>query len=125
MGYVNNIHTMEVTRSLAMSAEPVQGAMICVRGDTIGKMITLQNDRRIVVGRDPVVCNLVLSDLKVSRKHLEITYLGTINKYRVVDYSSNGTFLRNGCRLKKNQEYYLEPMTELRLGSEKVVYKLR
>lgn len=116
---------MSVTRSFAMSQDHASGAMICIRGDAIGSMVSLQSDRKVVVGRDPSVCNLVISNPKVSRKHLEIMYIGALNKYRVVDCSSNGTFLQNRYRLDRNQEYYLESMTELRFGSDDVIYKLR
>lgn len=125
MAYRNNTYTMHVTRSLAMSEEHAEGAMICICGDAIGSMVPLKNERRVIVGRDASVCNLVISNSHVSRKHLEITYLDVLKKYRVIDYSSNGTFLKNHNRLEPNREYYLEPMTELYIGSEKVIYKLR
>lgn len=125
MRYVNDVNTMQVTKSFAMSAGAAQGAMICVGGSAIGSMATLQDDKKFVVGRDPAVCDLVLSDPKVSRKHLEITYVGALNKYRVVDHSSNGTFFSNRTRLVKGQEYYLASATELWLGSDAIRYKLR
>lgn len=124
MRYVNDAHSMQVTKSLAMSSE-LSGAMICVRGASIGSMVLLKSDRKLIIGRDPSCCNYVVSDSKVSRKHLEITYIGALNKYLVVDCSSNGTFIRNGIRLHKNQECYLPPRTELWIGSSNTVYKLR
>lgn len=120
----NDAHSMQVTRSLAMSSE-LSGAMVCVRGNAIGQMVLLKSDRKLNVGRDPSCCNHVITDPKVSRKHLEITYIGALNKYLVVDCSSNGTYIQNGRRLIKGQEYYLPPMTEMWLGSENTIYKLR
>lgn len=122
---INNINTMQVTRSLAMSGGAARGAMICIKGPAIGSMVPLENDRKIVVGRDPSHCNFVLADLRISRKHLEITYIDALKKYRVVDFSSNGTYLADKGRLKQNQEYYLDPSTELWLGGEEIRYKLR
>lgn len=124
MRYVNNARTMQVTRSLAMSAE-LSGAMICIKGASVGSMIPLPSDRRITVGRDSSVCNYTVSGAKVSRKHLEITYIGSLNKYLVVDRSSNGTFIRNNEKLNKGQEYYLKPLTELKLGNGENIYKLK
>lgn len=124
MKYMNDTTTMQVTRSLAMSTE-LTGAMICVKGSNIGSMITLQSDKKVIVGRDSEISNYVIHDPKVSRKHLEITYIASINKYLVEDYSTNGVFLKNGSRLEKNKEYYLPPMTELRLGNGDNIYKLR
>lgn len=124
MRYVNNARTMQVTRSLAMSSE-LSGAMICIKGAAVGSMIPLPSDKRIVIGRDSSACNHVVSGPKVSRKHLEITYVGSLKKYLVVDHSSNGTFIGNHERLKKNQEYYLKPAEELKLGNSENIYKLK
>ena len=122
MKYVNNMQTMQVTKSLAMSAE-LSGAMICIKGEDVGNMIPLPSDKRMIVGRDSSSCNYIVSGLKVSRKHLEITYIGSLNKYLVIDRSSNGTFIKNNERLKKDQEYYLKPLTELKLGNGDNIYK--
>lgn len=124
MKYANDAHSMQVTRSLAMSSE-LSGAMVCTRGKAIGDMVLLRNDKKIIVGRDSAYCNYVVDDLRVSRKHLEITFVGALNKYRVADYSSNGTFTQNGVRLNRGEEYYLPPKTELWLGSNDTIYKLR
>ena len=120
---MNNVETMRVTKSLAMSSE-VTGALICIRGEMAGQMLSLPCDKKMLIGRDSDVCSFVLSDIKVSRKHLEISYIGTVNKYKVTDFSKNGTYLGDGTRLQKNKEYYLPPMTELRLGSSDNIYKL-
>ena len=66
MREVNDVSTMKVTRSLAMSAKASQGAMICVKGDGIGSMAVLQDDRKVIVGRDPSLCSVVLANPKVS-----------------------------------------------------------
>lgn len=122
--YVNDRVSMQVTKSLALSSE-LTGAMVCIRGQAIGSLLSLPGDRKMTIGRDPNVCNYVISDSKVSRKHLDITYVGTLNKYLVVDYSSNGTFLQDGTRLQNNMEYYLSPGAELQLGTGNNIYKLR
>lgn len=121
---MNDIHTMQITKSLAMSSESY-GAMICIRGAEIGTMVSLKSDRKLVAGRDSTICGHVISGSKISRKHFEITYIGSLNKYLVLDCSSNGIYLKNGCRLQKGQEYYLSPMEELQLGDKSTIYKLR
>lgn len=120
----NNMSTMQVTQSLALS-EDKQGGLICIRGNHLGKMIPLPNDQRVILGRDANVCDWVVTDAQVSRKHCEITYIGAVNKYRVCDYSKNGTYLGNGQRLQKDKEYYLSPKEELYLGNEDNLYKLK
>lgn len=121
---VNNVATMQVTKSLALS-EQKQGGLICIRGTYIGQLIPLPNDEKVLLGRDDAVCTYVISDSHVSRKHCEITYVATLNKYRVIDYSKNGTFLGDGKRLEKEREYYLSSREELYLGNEDNLYKLR
>lgn len=63
---------------------------------------------KIVIGRDPAGCSLVLEDSAVSGRHCEIGLSGTT--FYVKDLgSSNGTFI-NGCRINPNV------MTEIRTG---------
>lgn len=122
--YENDVHTMSVTRSLAMSSAS-EGGLICIRGAQIGTMIVLPSDKIIRVGRDATKCQHVINDTKVSRIHCSFTYVGAINQYRVVDQSRNGTFLENGERLTAGQEYYLKPMTKLYIANENNAYQLR
>ncbi|MCR5624188.1 MAG: FHA domain-containing protein [Lachnospiraceae bacterium] len=121
---INDLSTMSVTRSIALSGKK-SGGLICIRGTHIGTMITLDNDKKVILGRDASVCTHVINDKQVSRKHIEITYVGTLNKYRIVDFSSNGTYTGDGIRLEKGKEYYLDPAEELYLGNEDNLYKLR
>lgn len=106
-----------------MSTEQ-SGAMICIRGKEIGAMVPLDSDKKVTAGRDPSVSNYVIADPKVSGKHFEITFVGALKKYLVVDDSRNGTFLKDGSRLQRGKEYYLPPMTELWFGDGNI-YKLR
>lgn len=124
MRYTNDASSMQVTRSLAMSGE-LSGAMICIRGDMAGQMLELPSDKKMLVGREASHCDYVISDARVSRKHLEITYVAALKNYVVVDISKNGTFLSDGTRLVSNKEYILPPMTEFRLGSSGNIYKLK
>lgn len=122
--FMNDATTMQVTHSLAMSSEAA-GGLICIRGTHLGQMIPLPGDKKFVFGRDATVCAYVLNDIQVSRQHCEITYVPTLNKYRVKDLSSNGTFMGDGTRLEKNKEYYLPPETEIYMGNGDNLYKFR
>lgn len=124
MSNVNNINTMRVTHSLAMSQE-LTGAMICIQGAALGSMLSLRSDVKVLIGRDASVCDYVVADPRVSRKHMEITYVGALNQYCVVDCSSNGTFVQDGKRLSRQKEYYLMPGTELCFGQGNNRYKLK
>lgn len=120
----NDLETMQVTKSLALSQDKM-GGMICIRGNHIGQMISLPADKKIVLGRDVTQCQCVITDNQVSRKHCEIVYVANLDKYRIIDYSKNGTFLGDGSRLEYGKEYYLDSATELYLGNEDNLYKLR
>lgn len=121
---VNDNTFMRVTRSLAMSEEK-QGGVICIRGNNIGRMIPLPCDKVVILGRDGTKYSWAITDAQVSRKHCEIVYIAAMNKYKVTDYSKNGTYLGNGQRLVKGKEYYLSPRDELYLGNKDNLYKLR
>lgn len=121
---MNDDMTMTVTRSIALSGAE-EGGLICIKGDHIGQMISLPGDKPVMFGRDASLCTYVLSDAQVSRKHCEITYVGSTNQYRVIDYSKNGTFIGTTEKMTPEKEYYLEPGTELYIGNKRNLYKLR
>ena len=79
--YENDVSTMSVTRSLAMSSAPA-GGLVCIGGAQIGTMITLLSDKTVYIGRDATRCQHVITDAKVSRVHCSFTYVGTINQCR-------------------------------------------
>lgn len=124
MSNINTRETMQVTRSLALSSEP-SGGLICIRGSQLGHMISLPADRIMTFGRDPAECNIVLHDSLVSRLHCQITYIAAMEKYRIVDFSKNGTFWGDGTRLQSGKEYYVKSATEIYLGNSDNLYKLR
>lgn len=124
MPNINTRATMQVTRSLALSSEP-SGGLICIRGKHLGHMISLPADKIMTFGRNPAECNIVLDDSQVSRKHCQITYIASLGQYRIVDLSKNGTFLGDGTRLQQGKEYYIKSATEIYLGSNENLYKLK
>ncbi|MCI8963658.1 MAG: FHA domain-containing protein [Eubacterium sp.] len=124
MPELNTRETMQVTRSLALSSE-VAGGLICIRGNHIGHMIPLPGDKTVVFGRDPAVCQVVLDDGQVSRKHCQITYIASLMQYRIMDLSKNGTFFGDGTRLKQGKEYYVKPAAEIYMGNGDNLYKFR
>ena len=55
---------------------------------------------------------------------MEITYSADKKVYELMDYSSNGTFLKNGTRLKHTQKVKVKPGTEIYLGIPENSFKL-
>jgi serine/threonine protein kinase len=52
----------------------------------------------IVIGRSSELCNIVIDDLNISRKHCVIRYDAQKNGFYIMDISSNGTFDALGSR---------------------------
>lgn len=81
-------------------------------------------DREMSVGRDFHACDMVVSGSSISRKHCTVTYLSREKCFAVVDYSSNGTFLANGTRMKPGNIYALEPGSVVLLSSQKYIMEV-
>lgn len=124
MDYINDQKTMSVTKSLALTSSKT-GGLICIRGSHLGQMIPLPPDKVITFGRDRAVNQIIMEDPQISRRHCQIMYVPALEKYKIVDLSSNGTYLGTGERLQRNKEYYLPSATELYMGNGDNLYKLR
>ncbi len=99
--------------------------LVGVAGMYTGSTIPLTADQPVVLGRDGKVSQVVFSQgaEKISRRHCEIVYLSQSGKYRVTDFSSNGTYV-NRNRLPANQPVLLPRGTDLVLGNERNVVRL-
>lgn len=105
---------------------PAKTGVMCVAGEYLGVALPLEKSTDVVIiGRDSSVCNLVLSGAKISRKHCEISYNPVRGNYRVVDYSTNGTYIKGGTRLEKDKATELMPGTVLYLGNEMNSFRLQ
>ncbi len=112
-----------ITRSLAMNLQD-RGAIVVTKGDAIGSIFRIRDNKEITLGRNPMTCDLVIHGKRISRIHCTIEYRSDRGKYRVVDKSSNGCFTKDFSRLKKNEEYELPSGTEIMLGDEENIVKL-
>lgn len=83
-----------------------------IRGNIRYNKTMISRKNKFVIGRGAVGCSYVISDPKnlTGRTHCYIRFDGT-NLY-LCDTSSNGTYLENGTRLKKNIEYKITPGTK-------------
>ncbi len=102
------------------------GAIEGISGDYAGAVIQLKPGEKLIIGRDAASCNLVLSSLKkdISRKHLTVEYDSYTDSFKVVDTSSNGTFV-NGQQLVKDQQMQFPAGTVLSLGSGENQFRLK
>ena len=102
------------------------GAIEGLSGDYKGASISLKPGEKIIIGRDPQSCNIVISSEKkdISRTHCSVKYDPYTDSFKVIDMSSNGTFV-NGQRLIKDQEMQFQAGTVLSLGSGENQFKLK
>ena len=102
------------------------GAIEGIKGDYESSVINMKPGEKIIIGRDPTCCNIVISSEKrdISRSHCSVKYDPYTDSFKVIDMSSNGTFV-NGQRLPKDQETQLPAGTVLALGSGENQFRLR
>lgn len=100
-------------------------AIIGVAGMYAGAKFPLQPDHPVLVGRDKTVVQIVFTEgaEKISRRHCSIMFSSKEQKYQVIDYSSNDTYV-NGSKLPTNAPVLVNRGTELALGNTKNVIRL-
>lgn len=100
--------------------------LVGVCGMYEGEEFFNNSGRPIVIGRDALQCDVVISENaeKVSRKHCTVNFDYKNNMYLVTDHSSNGTHLDNGKRLLREVETPVECGTVIILGDEKNAFRL-
>lgn len=101
-----------------------KGALVCVKGVYIGRIVRVVPEQTIVIGRDHRQADLVIDLPMVSRKHCTIVYHKSSNDYEITDHSSNGTFVDGSYCLERGDTYRLRPGTALSFGDKSLVYRL-
>lgn len=78
------------------------GVIRCTRGNFKGAEIALKDGEKVLIGRDPSACQVILSDPDISRRHCGVEYSAKEDCYYVTDYSSTGVFINQSQKLTKN-----------------------
>lgn len=83
--------------------------LLCgVTGNYAGQIIPI-DEKGLIIGRDPLSCNIIISSEAISRMHCIVKYDLRQNCFTLTDTcSSNGTFLASGVRLGKGQAIILK-----------------
>ena len=101
---------------LVSPSTAVLGWLVASSGVHRGKRFELGQET--IIGRDPSVCNIVLSDGTVSRQHCKVRLEG--RRYYVYDLGSTaGTYL-NQHKIQRSQ---LMDNDRVRLGSTELIFK--
>lgn len=89
-----------------------EGIIECSMGIYKGAVIPVGAEE-IIIGREESGANIVIKDREVSRHHCGIRYNLLERNYIVTDYSTNGTFYKNGQKFKNQTPTSCTPGTVL------------
>lgn len=106
------------------TAIPKSGKVTGVKGMYAGAAIDIVPGEFVIIGRSAEKANLVIDNDMVGRQHCIIQYDGNSGNYIVTDYSTNGTFLGNGSRLKKQQPTTVAPGTVIAIVNKENTFQL-
>lgn len=116
---------MPVVETQQTQSQGPRGMMIGLAGVFQGAEISFQPGETLKLGRDNSNDLIFTNSDKVSRCHCEITWLPQKNKFRILDYSSNGCFVngREEC-IPQNIAIELELGTILDVGDQSNRFQL-
>lgn len=103
-----------------------EGEIISLSGTDKGITYPARNGEEIIIGKDPNVSNIVI-DMKygkISRKHCGIKYDAANGTYKVIDYSSNGTYINSVKQLSRGIYVNVPRGTIINLAKENLNYML-
>lgn len=95
----------------------------CLSGEYEGAVLPLRPGDTMYIGRDRNICNVILNNPRVSRKHCSIQYDISTDSFKVVNYSKNGIFI-DGQRLELNRPYQLPHGTILKISDADMFHLL-
>lgn len=86
------------------AARPVTARIEFVRGEFSGSSFPLPPERTVVIGRDPKEANIVLTDPRISRKHLNVLFDPQNGRVVFRDLRSSHGVIINGKKLSAGEE---------------------
>ena len=102
------------------------GYIKILTGSMAGMCVPISDGERFMLGKDKSTCNIIFSNdyMNVSRSHCEITYNASPKMYAVTDYSSNGTYYKDGSRLPKGIRTNVHSGTVIMLANSNCLVEL-
>lgn len=105
-----------------------KGMIIALSGKEAGYSYPINDGEELIIGKDAKVAHIIVGsqyDL-VSRKHCGIKYDAASDKYQVIDYSTNGTYINSITRGRLTKGIYVTVPkgTVINLGKETMDFKL-
>ena len=102
-----------------------KGIIECRSGEYAGARMEIAPNEELLVGRNGAICQLVLSDADISRKHMSIVFSQLDNCFYVTDYSSRGTIMNGSIRLPNGVKTKCPIGTKLSLANGNNVFILQ
>jgi len=96
--------------------------MLCFGGEFAGGTFDLTDGKTVVIGRDPLKSNIVVSNGSVSRAHCLVRYSAADRCGLVKDISTNGTSFLDGTPIPKGEFVRVESGNGIRIGSDGPVF---
>lgn len=92
------------------------GMLRWIKGIYAGQEAVLEKDDEVLIGRDKTQCAITFPDelTAISGKHISVK-LNKDTTYTVVDYSMNGSYLKDGTKLENGKPTILSKGTEVYL----------
>lgn len=101
-----------------------QGSILGIRGEYAGAVFPIQDGEQIMLGKNPLYCQILFDDAHISRVHLSVRYRGDMKIYEITDYSKNGIFREDGKRFPSQVTCQCRPGTIFTMGHGKEVFQL-
>jgi pSer/pThr/pTyr-binding forkhead associated (FHA) protein len=98
--------------------------LVCLAGEYQGAKIPLEDGKGLVLGTSSTDSQLVLKGTGVSRRHCEVLYNAAAGSFKVTDFSTNGTFDKNGTRLPKGEAVEVRAGDSISLVDDSNVFRL-
>ncbi|MCD7828711.1 MAG: VWA domain-containing protein [Clostridiales bacterium] len=101
------------------------GTIYGVSGSYRGDSLSVNSGETVTIGRDPVSCNLVITEdkAKVSRVHCSVAFNADKNCFTVTDLSKNGTSTK-AAKLVYNVPVDVPIGTEIQLADSSNIFRL-
>lgn len=102
-----------------------EGMLIGVGGALGNRKLPLRAGRKILIGRDPGRCDLVLEDPSISRAHCYVSYNPEKQAYCINDISTYGVYDGYGNQIRKYEDVFLKSGDSIRIGQTNEVFALK
>ena len=122
----NTVMLQENVKQPVVKNNGVCGHIIALSGAEKGYSYPIKDGEELIIGKDPKVAHIVVSATheRISKKHCGIKYDSQNDKYLVIDYSTNGTFINSIRKLTKGLFISVPKGTIINLAKDNIDFKL-